>query len=82
MSEYVRDLLGVKDIIVPSFPEWFKSGCFEPLPKDSLPAAMVFYAKYIYASAYGVATKEIDLEGLHGLTLMGLLPATIEPKRR
>lgn len=40
---------------------------------------MVFSAKYIYASAYGVATKEIDLEGLHGLTLMGLLPATIEP---
>lgn len=64
---------------VSSFPEWFKSGCFELLPKDSLPAAMVFYAKYIYAGAYAVATKEIDLEGLHGLTLMGLLPATIEP---
>ncbi len=64
---------------VSSFPEWFKTGCFELLPRDSLPAAMVFYAKYIYAGAYAVATKEIDLDGLHGLTLMGLLPATIEP---
>lgn len=62
-----------------SFPEWFKIGCFEPLHRDSLPAAKVFYAKYLYASAYAVATKEIDLQGLKGLTLMGLLPATIEP---
>ncbi len=62
-----------------SFPEWFKIGCFEPLHKDSLPAAKVFYAKYLYAAAYAVATKELDLQGLSGLTLMGILPATIEP---
>jgi len=42
---------------VTNFPEWFKIGCFEPLHKDSLPAAMVFYAKYLYAAAYAVATK-------------------------
>lgn len=61
------------------FPEWFKIGCFEPLHKDSLPAAKVFYAKYLYAAAYGVATKQFYLDGLQGLTLMSLVPATIEP---
>ena len=62
-----------------SFPEWFKIGCFEPLHPDSLPAVKVFYAKYLYAAAYAVATKQLSLEGLEGLTLMGILPATIEP---
>lgn len=62
-----------------SFPEWFKIGCFEPLHRDSLPAAKVFYAKFLYAAAYGVATKQLEIEGLQGLTLMSILPATIEP---
>ncbi len=64
---------------VESFPEWFKIGCFEPLHRDTLPAAKVFYAKYLYASAYAVATKQVQVEGLQGLTLMTLLPSTIEP---
>lgn len=64
---------------VANFPEWFKIGCFEPLHKDSLPAAKVYYAKYLYAAAYAVATKQLELDGLQGLTLMGLLPATLEP---
>ncbi len=64
---------------VESFPEWFKSGCFEPLHKEALPAAKVFYAKYLYASAYAVATKQIAVEGLVGLTFMNVLPFTIEP---
>jgi len=64
---------------VESFPEWFKSGCFEPLHKEALPAAKVFYAKYLYASAYAVATKQIAFEGLVGLTFMNVLPFTIEP---
>lgn len=62
-----------------NFPEWFKIGCFEPLHKDSLPAAKVFYAKYLYAAGYGVATKQLEMPGLQGLTLMSILPATIEP---
>lgn len=62
-----------------SFPEWFKIGCFEPLHKDSLPAAKVFYAKFLYAAAYGVATKQFELEGVQGLTLMSMLPCTVEP---
>ncbi len=64
---------------VESFPEWFKIGCFEPLHRDSLPAARVFYAKFLYAVAYGVATKQFELSGITGLALMSMLPATIEP---
>jgi len=64
---------------VREFPDWFKIGCFELLHKDSLPAAKVYYAKYIYASGHGVASKTVELEGISGLALMGLLPATIEP---
>ncbi|MBE5816129.1 MAG: helix-turn-helix domain-containing protein [Clostridiales bacterium] len=64
---------------VKDFPEWFKIGCFELLHKDSLPAAKVYYAKYLYATGYGIASQKIELEGIKGLALMGLLPATIEP---
>lgn len=64
---------------VTDFPEWFKMGCFEPLHKDSLPAVKVYYAKYLYAAAYAVATKQLALEGVQGLSLMSMLPNTIEP---
>ena len=64
---------------VKNFPDWFKIGCFELLHKDSLPAAKVYYAKYLYAAAHGIASKTVALEGITGLALMGLLPATIEP---
>lgn len=67
-------LYNVKD-----FPDWFKIGCFEMLHKDSLPAAKVYYAKYLYATGHGLASKTIELEGISGLALMGLLPATMEP---
>ena len=64
---------------VEQFPEWFKTGCFEPLTPDAMPAAKVFYAKYLYAEAYALATKQLQLEGVQGLSLMGMLPCTIEP---
>ena len=64
---------------VESFPEWFKIGCFEPLHPDALPAAKVFYAKYLYAVAYAVATRQLTLEGVQGLALISMLPNTIEP---
>lgn len=64
---------------VKDFPDWFKIGCFEMLHKDSLPAAKVYYAKYLYATGHGIASQRINLEGVTGLSLMGLLPATIEP---
>lgn len=62
-----------------SFPEWFKIGCFDPLHRDSLPAVRVFYAKYLYAAAYAVATKQLDMRGVQGLSLMSMLPFTVEP---
>jgi len=64
---------------ISSFPEWFKMGRFEVLHKDTLPAAKVFYAKYLYATSYAVATKQVDMQGVQGLTLMSIVPSTIEP---
>lgn len=64
---------------VSSFPEWFKLGRFEPLHKDALPAAKVFYAKYLYAVGYGLATKQLELQGVQGLSLLTMIPNTIEP---
>ncbi len=64
---------------VEGFPDWFKIGCFEPLTKDALPAAKVYYAKYLYAIGHGLASGSFELKGITGLALMGLLPATIEP---
>ena len=64
---------------VSSFPEWFKLGRFEPLHKDALPAAKVFYAKYLYAVGYGLATKQFELHGVQGLSLLTMIPNTIEP---
>ena len=61
------------------YPEWFSSGNFEVLPSDSLPAAHVFYVKYLYMTAFGIASKQAELEGVQGLALMRLIPYTIEP---
>lgn len=64
---------------VTNFPEWFKIGCFESLPTDFLPAAKVYYAKYLYMVGYAVATKETELPGITGLALLSLVPCTVEP---
>lgn len=64
---------------VTAFPEWFKIGCFEPLHRDSLSAAKVFYAKYLYATGYAVATKEMEVVGQHGFSLLTMIPFTLEP---
>ena len=61
------------------FPEWFTIGNFEALPGDAHPAAKVFYIKYLYMAAYAIATKQVKLEGVTGLSMMRLLPNTIEP---
>ena len=61
------------------YPEWFKLGNFEELPGDAHPAAKVFYIKYLYMSAYAIATKQIKVDGVEGLALMRILPNIIEP---
>lgn len=81
-----RDIISLSLAIINStiydskdYPEWFKIGNFELLPPDSHPAAKVFYVKYLYMTAYAIASKEFELEGLKGLSLMRLLPNSIEP---
>ena len=64
---------------VESFPERFKKGCFEPLHKDAYPAAKVYYAKFLYAVAYSVATGALKLPGAEGLYVMTSVPYTLEP---
>lgn len=64
---------------VRSFPEWFMIGCFEPLHRDALPAAKVFYAKYLYAMAYAAATRQIEVEGMQGMAMMRSLTYAVEP---
>ena len=61
------------------FPEWFKSGRFESLPTDSLPAARVYYAKYLYATGYSIATGAMNMDGVQGITFLRLLPFVVEP---
>ena len=64
---------------VENFPEWFKIGCFEPIHRDSHPAAKVYYAKYLYAIAYSVATGALKIQGTEGLYVMSSIPFTLEP---
>lgn len=61
------------------YPAWFKIGNFESLPGDAHPAAKVFYVKYLYMSAYSLATKQNQMKDIKGLALMRLLPNAIEP---
>ncbi len=85
-SDYDRDAMlfaiSSVDIMlysVENFPEWFKIGCFEPLHKDAFPAAKVYYAKYLYAVGYAVATGALKLDGAQGLYVMSSIPYTLEP---
>lgn len=85
-TDYDRDAIELAisavDIMlysVENFPEWFKTGCFEPIHKDAYPAAKVYYAKYLYAIGYAVATGALKLQGVQGLSLMAMIPNTIEP---
>lgn len=81
-----RDILDLSITAVDSmlyditfFPDWFKMGRFEPLHPDALPAAKVFYAKYLYAVGVSVATKEKEINGVHGLSLIRAIPFAVEP---
>ncbi len=85
-NDYDRDAMQLSisavDIMlynVESFPDWFKIGCFEPLHTDAYPAAKVYYAKYLYALGYAVATGDLKLEGVVGLYVMSSAIYTIEP---
>jgi DNA-binding NarL/FixJ family response regulator len=81
-----RDIVSLALAIVDSsiydnkdYPSWFKIGNFELLPADSHPSCKVFYVKYLYMAAFAVASKEIKIEGVEGLSIMKMIPFTIEP---
>ena len=85
-DEHDRELVSLALAIIDSsiydnkdYPEWFTIGNFEAIPGDAHPAAKVFYVKYLYMSAYAIATKQHKLEGIEGLALMRILPNIIEP---
>lgn len=85
-DEHDREIVSLALAIIDSsiydnkdYPEWFKSGNFEPIPGDSHPSAKVFYVKYLYITAYEVATGQFKLEGVEGLALMRMIPNVIEP---
>ncbi len=61
------------------YPEWFTRGNFEKLPADAHPATKIYYARYLYMIAYAVATKQVEVEGVKGLSIMKMIPNTIEP---
>lgn len=62
-----------------AYPEWFEGGRFEVLPADCQPMAKVYYAKLLYMAAFGVATRQYEMEGIQGLGLMRVISCTIEP---
>ena len=85
-TEDEREIISLAIAIVDSsvydnkdFPAWFTRGSFDALPADSHSSAKVFYIKYLYISAFAVASKQIELEGISGLALMRMIPNTIEP---
>lgn len=64
---------------ITGFPEWFREGIFELLHPETLPAARVFYIKYLFVAGYAVASRQFEVKGVQGLSLMAMLPYTIEP---
>ena len=85
-SETQREIVSLALAIVDSsiydnkdYPEWFTTGCFDALPSEAHPAAKVFYIKYLYMTAYGLASGQLEMEGVQGLALMRMIPNTIEP---
>lgn len=69
--------LAIRDMV--DFPEWFKKGQISNLPADSLPAAKVYYVKFLTIYVQELAMNKYDREGMTGLALMKVLPHTIEP---
>lgn len=85
-NEIDRDIislaLSATDIAIrdtENFPEWFARGSFNNLPKDSHPAARVYYIKYLMIAAQEIATGKVNLSWINGLGLMRVLPYISEP---
>ncbi len=85
-TETEREIVSLSLAIIDSsiydnkdYPDWFIRGNFELLPADSHPAAKIFYVTYLYMNASALASRQQEMDGLKGLSLMRVLPYTIEP---
>ena len=85
-DDHDRELVSLSLAIIDSsiydnkdYPAWFRHGNFEALPGDAHPAAKVFYVKYLYMSAYALATNQSKMDDMEGLSMMRLIPNAIEP---
>lgn len=61
------------------FPDWFARGCFDNLPRDSHPAARVYYIKHLLIFAQEIALGNLSLKNIQGLGALRVLPYIIEP---
>ena len=64
---------------VGGFPEWFSRGCFDNLPRESHPAARVYYIRHLLFLAQEVARGAQTMEDISGMGMMRALPYAIEP---
>ena len=64
---------------ISEYPDWFTKGQFEHLPPDSLPAAKVFYVKYLLVAAQEMAKSRLKLPDVTGLGLLKCIPYITEP---
>ncbi len=64
---------------ITDFPDWFSYGNFDKFPVDALPAARVYYVKYLVISAKKHALKEKDFEDVTGLGLLRVIPFIVNP---
>jgi len=61
------------------FPDWFKRGSFDNLPKDAHPAAWVYYIKYLLVLAQDMAVSNMEFNDVRGMGLLKTLPNIMEP---
>ena len=61
------------------FPDWFARGCFDNLPRDSHPAARVYYVKHLLIFAQECAIGNQKPKDMGRLGPMKMLPYMIEP---
>ena len=61
------------------FPDWFARGCFDNLPRDSHPAARVYYIRHLVIFAQECALGNLKPRDVGRLGPMKMLPYIIEP---
>jgi len=61
------------------YPDWFRDGRLDRLPPDALPAAYVYYIKYLIVESYERAIKKTSDGEVQGLGWMRTLPFFINP---